>query len=111
MLHNVSDFSDVESEAIALEDLDLAPRKQRPEHLTFELPSGIWIAMIGCYAVLMLSLLVTTGFTLRAGMMIGISAVYISVFFGVSTVINAICSPKANNRMRVKPTCARRPMA
>lgn len=90
MLHHASDFCDAQSEALALDDVAFHSERRQPERLTFELPASIWAAMIGCYVVLLSGLLVATGFGARATMMIVISAIYIAIFFGVSSIVNAI---------------------
>jgi hypothetical protein len=59
---------------------DNRPR-QGPETRMFELPSEVWVVMVGCYGVFLLALLGATG-DAGASFAIAISAVYIAMFFG-----------------------------
>ena len=67
--------------------------RQQPEARMFELPSAIWIAMIGSYAVFLAALLGATGGS-RAAFAILISVVYIAMFFGVARVMLGQSNPQ-----------------
>ena len=56
------------------------------ERRTFELPAGVWKAMVGCYALFLLALLGATG-DARASFAIAISALYVAMFFGTARMI------------------------
>ena len=59
---------------------------QQPETRMFELPANIWRAMIACYAVFLVALLVATSGA-HAGFAIVIAALYVAMFFGAARVM------------------------
>lgn len=67
-------------------DNEARPIVREGERRGFEIPAGIWTAMIACYAVFLAALLGATGGA-RAGFMIAISALYVAMFFGLSRVM------------------------
>jgi hypothetical protein len=63
-----------------------APRHAFGETVGFEIPAGIWIAMVSCYAVFLGALLAATGGA-RAGFAIAISGIYVAMFFGTARTL------------------------
>lgn len=57
-----------------------------PESRLFELPSAVWITMIGSYVVFLLALLGATGGA-SAAFAIAISATYVAMFFGTARAL------------------------
>ena len=57
-----------------------------PEARLFELPSAVWITMIGSYVVFLLALLGATGGA-SAAFAIAISAFYVAMFFGTARAL------------------------
>ena len=56
----------------------------------FEQPAWIWTAMLGCYALFFLSILLATGRDGEALFVIIISALYALFYFGVAGVLGAL---------------------
>ena len=67
-------------------DNEPAPRHRSGEAIGFEIPSAIWAAMIGCYAIFLGALLAATGGA-HASFAIAIAAVYVAMFFGTARAL------------------------
>jgi hypothetical protein len=64
------------------DNADLSLR-QTAEPVGFQIPAGIWVAMIACYAVFLGMLLFATGGA-QAIFMIVVSGLYVAMFFGTA---------------------------
>ena len=56
------------------------------ERVGFQIPAGVWAAMIGCYVLFLATLLAATGGA-HATFAIVVSLVYVIMFFGVTRVM------------------------
>lgn len=72
-----------------LPDIAPAPAPQVGERLGFEIPPALWRAMLACYVVFFGALLAATSASPYAIFAIVISAIYVTMFFGVSRMIVA----------------------
>lgn len=80
-------------------DNEALPLHRTGESLGFQIPPAIWIAMVGCYAVMLVALLAATGGA-HAAFAIAISAVYVAMFFGT-----------ARSMLRLAPAQPRSPLS
>jgi len=63
---------------------------QLEQQAGFELPSSVWTAMLGFYAVFFVAILAATGGSGRAIFAIVVSVLYIGMYFGLGAVIAGI---------------------
>jgi len=84
------EFDTAESLEDLLPAITVAPAAQpsvQPEQRGFELPPGIWTAMIACYVLFMTAMAIALGSSGKAMLSIVVAAVYIAVFFGAARVV------------------------
>ena len=79
------DIADVDFPS-ELEDRLIPNTPREGERRTFELPAIVWKVMVSCYAVFLAAMLGSLGGG-RASFAIAVSAVYVSMFFGVATLM------------------------
>lgn len=82
------DSNDQEVELAALDSQQIPPASAlaAPGNPGFQLPRGVWIAMLGCYAVFLAAVLLATRGSREALFAIVISALYTLVYFGVARI-------------------------
>lgn len=80
--------ADREAEIGALEHVlqPLAAAPVAPENAGFQLPRGIWMAMLSCYATFFVALALATGGSGLARFSIVVSGLYTVVYFGVARI-------------------------
>ncbi|PKP92186.1 MAG: hypothetical protein CVT75_08020 [Alphaproteobacteria bacterium HGW-Alphaproteobacteria-14] len=76
---------------------DMSPDKPLPsDHETsgvqhgFQFPAWIWVAMLGCYAIFFLTVMLATGSGGRAVFAIVVSMLYTAMYFGVAMILSSI---------------------
>lgn len=72
--------------AAEADDIEARTAPRVGERVGFEIPAGIWSAMVACYGVFLSALLVATRGA-HAAFMIAISTFYVIMFFGTSRVM------------------------
>lgn len=78
----------LEAELQPLESLlqPLAAPPVPPQNAGFQLPRGVWTAMLSCYAVFFAAIFAATGGSGAARFAIVISVLYTAVYFGVARI-------------------------
>lgn len=79
------DIADVDFPS-KLDDRLIPNTPREGERRTFELPAIVWKVMVSCYAIFLAAMLGSLGGG-RASFAIAVSAVYVSMFFGVAALM------------------------
>ncbi len=77
---------EVEVEALAYTLHPLAAAPVAPRSAGFQLPRGVWMAMLSCYAVFFGAIAIATGGSGSARFAIVVSVLYTLVYFGVARI-------------------------
>ena len=86
------EFDTAEALSDLLPEIELAPQVHsaaQPEARGFELPGRIWLGMISCYALFLVSMIAALGSSGKAMLSIAVSIVYVVVFFAVARILIA----------------------
>jgi hypothetical protein len=80
--------ADLETELQPLESIlhPLAAPPVAPQNAGFQLPRGVWTAMLSCYAVFFAAVFAATGGSSAARFAIVVSVLYTAVYFGVARI-------------------------
>ncbi|PKP95814.1 MAG: hypothetical protein CVT75_00170 [Alphaproteobacteria bacterium HGW-Alphaproteobacteria-14] len=80
--------ADLEAELQPLDSIlqPLAAPPVAPQNPGFQLPRGVWAAMLSCYAVFFATIFAATGDSVSARFAIVISVLYTAVYFGVARI-------------------------
>lgn len=89
---------------VEVNDNHVAAPPREGERRGFEIPGGMWAAMVSCYGVFLAALLAATG-SAEAAFAIAISAFYVAMFFGTARTLmrqtTQAASPLARARSKL----------